>query len=347
MKPGSVFQISGFELATRLALFLWSSIPDAELLLMAQQGKLSDRSVLNQQIERMLDDPRAAALTENFAGQWLFLRNIDNQKPDVVAFPGFDERLRSAMRTESEFFFANIVKENRSILEFIRSDYTFLNERLAEHYDIRGVYGPALRKVKLDPAWNRGGLLGQASILTVTSYDNRTSIVKRGNWILESLLAAPPPPPPPDIPALTDAAGGKSLSVREQMEIHRAKPQCAVCHDKMDPFGLALENYDAVGAWRERDAGYVIDASTELLDGTPFSGPSGLQDVLLARKDSFTEAFIERMMTYAVGRGLESADKPAIREIRRAAAANGYRMHTIILGIAESIPFQKRKVSEE
>jgi hypothetical protein len=344
LRPGDVYRIGDLEMATRLSLFLWSSIPDAELRSVAEQGWLKDPAVLKRQVMRMLADPRASALTRNFAGQWLFLRNLDSQRPDAVAFPNFDARLRAAMRTETEMYFDYIVRENRSVLDFIRSDYTFLNQRLAEHYGVPGVNGTAFRKVSLDPASHRGGLLGQASILTVTSYDNRTSIVKRGKWILDNLLAAPPPPPPPNVPALDEVSGAKKLTVRQQMEVHRAKPDCAVCHNKLDPMGLALENFNADGSWRDRDAGQLIDASTVLPDGTPFAGPTGLQDILLAHKDSFTEAFIERMMIYALGRGLDAPDRPAIRAIRRKAAADDYRIDTVILGIAESLPFQYRKV---
>jgi len=343
-RPGSVYQISDRELATRLSLFLWSNIPDAELRTLAEEGKLHNPAVLKQQVNRMLADPRASALTKNFAGQWLFLRNLDNQRPDVTVFPNFDTPLRTSMRKETELYFDYILRNNRPVLEFIKSDYSFLNQRLADHYGIPGIYGPAFRKVKLEPSTHRGGLLGQGAILTVTSYDNRTSIVKRGKWVLDNLLAAPPPPPPPNVPALNEAAAGKQLSVRAQMEIHRANPSCAVCHNKMDPLGLALENFDAVGAWRQRDSGELIDASTVLPDGTAFSGPTGLQDILLARKESFTEAFTQRLMIYALGRGLEPADMPAVRAVRRKAVADNYHIEAIILGIVESLPFQKRKV---
>jgi hypothetical protein len=262
----------------------------------------------------------------------------------VIAYPSFDIRLRQAMRTETELFFDSVIRENRSILDFIRTDYTFLNERLAEHYGIQGVRGPAFRRVKLDPATNRGGLLGQGSILTVTSYDNRTSIVRRGKWILDNLLAAPPPPPPPDVPDLKEPEHGKAMTVRQQMELHRASPVCASCHNKMDPLGLALENYDAIGAWRVKDSGLPVDASAVLPDGTQFDGPSGLQDILMSRKDQFSDAFIERMLTYGLGRGLEAPDMPAVRKIRREAAADNYKIGTIIFGIVESMPFQQRRL---
>jgi mono/diheme cytochrome c family protein len=346
-KPGQIYKISDSELATRLSLFLWSSIPDAELRTLAESGKLRKPGVLEGQIARMLADPKARALTRNFAGQWLYLRNLDAQRPDIVAYPNFDMRLRQAMRTETELFFDSVVDENRSILDFIRADYTYLNERLAEHYEIPNVRGPAFRRVKLDPASNRGGLLGQASILTVTSYDNRTSIVRRGKWILDNLLAAPPPPPPPNVPDLKEPEHGKKMTVRQQMELHRASPVCASCHNKMDPLGLALENYDAVGKWRVKDSDLPVDPSAVLPDGTQFSGPRGLQDILLTRKDQFAEAFIERLLTYGLSRGLEAPDMPAVRKIRREAAADNYKIGTIIVGIVESLPFQNRRMEAQ
>jgi len=345
VKSGDIYRISDVELATRLSYFLWSSIPDAELRSVAEAGKLRNPAVLKRQVERMLADPKASALTKNFAGQWLYLRNLDAQRPDVTEYPNFDVRLRSAMRTETEMFFDSVLRENRSVLDFIRADYTFLNQRLAEHYGIPNVLGPGFRRVELDPSMRRGGLLGQASILTVTSYANRTSIVKRGQWILENLLAAPPPPPPPNVPDLVPAKGGRKLTMREQMEMHRSNAVCASCHNKMDPLGLALENYDAVGAWRDKDSGQVIDVSTVLPDGTEFAGPSGLQDILLTRKDQFSEAFIEKLLTYALGRGLQAPDMPAVRKIRRAAVEDDYRIGTVILGIVQSVPFQQRRLA--
>jgi hypothetical protein len=345
--PGSVRRITDIELATRLSLFLWSSIPDEELLSTAERGQLSKPDVLKAQVARMLNDPRAQALTENFAGQWLHLRRLPAQNPDKVAFPDFDMRLRKAMQTETEMFFEHIVRENRSVLDFLDADYTFVNERLAEHYGIPGIHGTTFRRVKLDPALHRGGLLGQASILTVTSYNNRTSVVLRGKWILENILAAPPPPPPPNVPALNDAKNGKFLSVREQMEQHRKNPICASCHTKMDPLGFSLENYDAVGAWRTNYAGKPIDVSAVLPDGTQFTGPSGLQGILMSRKDQFVEALTERMMTYALGRGLEAYDMPAVRAVRDAAMRDDYRMQSIIVGIVQSVPFVMKRTPEK
>jgi hypothetical protein len=292
----------------------------------------------------MLADPKSKALTANFAGQWLHLRRLEAQKPDRVAYPDFDQRLRTAMLTETEMFFESIICENRSALDFLDADYTFLNQRLAEHYGIPGIYGTTFRKVALDPKKRRGGLLGQASVLTVTSYNNRTSVVMRGKWILENILAAPPPPPPPDIPALNDAKNGKLLSVREQMEMHRANPVCASCHNKMDPLGFSLENYDAVGAWRTSFAGKPIDASAVLPDGTKFQGPAGLQSILMARKEQFVEALTERLMTYGLGRGIEYYDMPAVREVRDRARQDDYRMNTIVMGIVQSVPFVMKRI---
>lgn len=342
--PGSVHRVSDVELASRLALFLWSSIPDDTLLKVAEKGRLSRPGVLAAQVTRMLADPRAAALTHNFAGQWLYLRNLDQQRPDITVFPRFDVRLRAAMARETEMFFSHVLNANRSLLDFIAADYTFLNQRLAEHYGIGGVRGTAFRQVSLDPASHRGGLLGQASILTVTSYGNHTSVVKRGKWILDNMLAAPPPPPPPGVPALQETHDGRRLSAREQLELHRKDPKCASCHMQMDPLGFALENFDAVGGYRQRDAGQPIDASATMPDGTQFSGITGLQQILLTRKDEFTRAFTERLLTYALARGLGPRDMPAIRAISQSAAADDYRIQAVIRGIATSDPFTLRKV---
>jgi hypothetical protein len=345
-KPGTVHRISDLELATRLSFFLWSSIPDDQLLAVAEKNQLHQPDVLKAQVARMLTDPKSKALTDNFAGQWLYLRKLEYQRPDRRVFPDFDQRLRQAMLTETDMYFDYVVKENRSVLDFLDSDYTFLNQRLAEHYGIPGVYGTTFRKVSLDNAKRRGGLLNQASILTATSYNNRTSVVLRGKWILENILASPPPPPPPNVPALNDAKNGKLLTVREQMEMHRSNPVCASCHTKMDPFGFSLENYNAIGAWRVADAGKTLDVSAVLPDGTKFEGPKGLQDVLLSRKDQFVEAFTERLMTYALSRGIEAYDMPAVRSVRYAAAKDDYRMQSIIMGIVQSVPFVMRRTPD-
>ena len=346
MAPGTVHPLGDLELATRLSLFLWSSIPDDALLRMAESGRLHQPRVLDAQIARMLDDPRARALTENFAGQWLYLRNLEQQRPDPAVFPRFDTHLCAAMAQETNLFFAHVVAENRPITDFLNADYTFLNQRLAEHYGIPGVTGPAFRMVKLDPAWHRGGLLGQASILTVTSYGNHTSVVKRGKWIMENLLAAAPPPPPANVPALRESVNGRMMTAREQLEMHRADPACAGCHVRMDPLGFALENFDGIGAWRTRDAGEVIDVGAHLPVGTNFAGLAGLRQILMDRRDQFTEAFTERLMIYALARGIGPQDRPEIRAIAHAAALDGYRIRTIIRGIVFSDAFRLRKSPE-
>ena len=275
--PGTVYRISEFDLASRLSFFLWSSIPDETLLKLAEQGKLKDPAILRQQVKRMLADTRSEALTANFAGQWLHLRNLATSKPDPQLFSTFDESLRKSFQQETEMFFASILREDRSVLDLLGANYTFLNERLAEHYGVPKVYGSHFRKVAItDP--NRGGLLGQGSILTVTSYPNRTSVVQRGKWILENLLGTPPPPPPPDIPELKPhAEDGKALTMRQQLEQHRSNPTCASCHSRMDPIGFALENYDAIGKWRDKDGDSEIDTSGKLPDGKTFEGPAGLK----------------------------------------------------------------------
>ena len=345
--PGSVYHISDYELASRLSFFLWSSIPDDQLLALAQQGKLKDQAVLQQQVRRMLDDPRSNSLVDNFAGQWLYLRNLELQKPDPDVFPEFNEDLRRAFRTETSLFFQNILREDHSVLELLDADYTFLNQRLAEHYGVPGVYGPQFRKVTLtDP--NRGGLLGQGSVLTVTSYPNRTSVVQRGKWILETLLGTPPPPPPPDVPELKPHGRSGNVTMREAMEEHRANPVCASCHSRMDPLGFALENYDGVGKWRDKDLGSVIDASGKLPDGTTFVGPAGLKKLLTTkRRDEFVGTATQKLLIYALGRGLEYYDLPAVRSISRQAAKDDYRMSALISAIVSSAPFQMRRTPEE
>ncbi|MDA0978154.1 MAG: DUF1592 domain-containing protein [Proteobacteria bacterium] len=344
--PREDYRISDTEFAARMALFLWSSLPDEELLELAMQNRLREPSVLQAQMQRMLKDPRADALTENFAGQWLFLRNLEHHRPDVMMFPDFDVRLRAAIEAESERFFSNLVRENRSVLDLIDADYSFLNDRLARHYGIAGVSGTELRRVDLPENGNRGGILGQASVLTLTSYGNHTSAVKRGQWILDHLLAAPPPPPPPDIPALVMVRDGKPLSARQQMALHREDPACASCHVKMDPLGLSLENYDAIGAYRREDAGMLIDASATLPDGTHFEGLAGLREILLDRKDQFTRAIAEQLLIYGLGRGIEATDRPLVRSIAANAAENEYRIHNILLSILESYQFNYRRVPE-
>ncbi|MDX2030798.1 MAG: DUF1592 domain-containing protein, partial [Blastocatellia bacterium] len=349
LAAGAVYRLSDVDLASRLSFFLWSSIPDEPLLALAEQGRLKDPLVLQQQIRRMLDDPRSAAFGANFGGQWLQLRNLETITPDPDVFPGFDDGLRQSFRRETELFFESVLRENRSVLDLLDADYTFLNQRLAEHYGIRGVYGPQFRRVALDEATRgrRGGLLGQASILTVTSYPNRTSVVQRGKWILENLLGSPPPPPPPDVPDLKPKGrDGRLLTMREQLDLHRANAICASCHARMDPIGFALENYDGIGKWRNRDAGLPIDASGKLPDGKVFNGPAELKKILLAgHRDEFVATVTEKLLTYALGRGLEAHDAPTVRAIQRETAKENYRLPALIQAVVRSQPFQMSRAA--
>lgn len=336
------YKLSDLQLASRLSFFLWSTIPDDQLLAVATEGKLKDPAVLEQQVKRMLADPRGQALVANFADQWLYLRNLKNIQPDFQNFPDFDDNLRQAMRRETELFFGSIINEDRSALDLLNADYTFVNERLARHYGMPNIYGTDFRRVQItDPA--RRGLLGQASILTVTSMPNRTSPVNRGKWILTNLLGTPPTPPPPGVPALKEnEAGNKKLSVRERMEAHRADATCAGCHKVMDPLGFSLENFDAVGQWRNTDDGSKIDPSGTLFNGAKVSGPVELRSALTANPQIFTSVLTERLMTYALGRGVEYSDMPAIRAILKDAARNDYRFSSIVLGIVKSTPFDSK-----
>ena len=344
--PGSVHRISDFELASRLSFFLWASIPDDQLLSLAAQGKLKDPGVLEQQVARMLDDPKSKAFVSNFAGQWLYLRNLAADKPDPDEFPEFDNSLRQAFEQETELFFRSVVRENRPLTELLDAKYTFLNQRLAEFYKIPGVYGPQFRRVELTNS-NRLGILGQGSLLTVTSYPNRTSIVQRGKWVLENLLGTPPPPKPPDIPDLEAHGKDGKLTMRQAMDEHRANPTCAGCHSRMDPIGFALENYDGIGAWRDKDNGSLIDASGKLPDGSAFSGPAGLIHLLLDQhRDEFIATFTEKLMTYALGRGIESYDRPAMRSIMKEAAARNTTIPALIDAIVKSSQFQMRRTRE-
>jgi mono/diheme cytochrome c family protein len=343
---GGAYRISDIELASRLSFFLWSSIPDDTLLNLAVAGKLSNPTVLDQQVRRMLDDPKSSALVSNFAGQWLFIRNLATVRPDPVAFPDWDESLRAGFQAETELFFESVLRENRSVLDLLTANYTFLNERLAKHYGIPGIYGSQLRRVTLDDP-NRGGLLGQGSLLTVTSYPNRTSVVQRGKWILENLLGTPPPPPPADVPTLEATTANKHLSLREAMEQHRANPACAGCHARMDPIGFALENYDGIGKWRAKDGGTTIDASGRLPDGTQFDGPAGLRKVMTtARRDEFVSTVAEKLLTYSLGRGVEPYDRPTLRAIVRESERNNYRLADLVEEIVKSTPFQMRRFPE-
>ena len=340
---GESYRVSDLELASRLAFFLWSSIPDDELLNVAERRELSVPEVFEAQIRRMLADPRSEALVGNFAGQWLTLRNAAAVQPDEDAFPDFGEGLRRAFRRETELLFGSVLREDRSTLDLLAADYTFVNERLARHYGIPNVRGSHFRRVALDDE-ARGGLLGHGSILTVTSYANRTSPVNRGKWVLENILGTPPPPPPPDVPDLETAEGGQALSMREAMEQHRANPVCASCHRLMDPLGLSLENFDAIGRWRDRsETRGAIDGTGELPDGTPFDGPAGLKAALLRHPDRFVTTVTEKLLTYALGRGIEYYDAPAVRAIVRAAAGDGYRLSSLVKGVVRSAPFQMRR----
>ena len=342
---GSAYQLSDVELASRLSFFLWSSIPDDQLLDLAIGGKLRNSRILEQQIRRMLVDKRSEALVENFAEQWLYLRNLAAVTPDPRLFPDFDDNLRQAFRRETSLFFESIKNEDRSVLELLNANYTFVNERLAYHYGIPNVYGTHFRRVALPEGSPRRGLLGQASILTVTSYANRTSPVQRGKWVLENLLGMPPPPPPPNVPPLKEnkSSGGKVLSVRERMVEHRANPVCASCHSIMDPIGLSVENFDAIGRWRTTEGDAPVDASGGFPDGSAFAGVAGLRQALLQRPELFVTTFTEKLLTYALGRGLGYDDAPAVRTIRRSAASDDYRFSSLILGIVRSAPFQMRR----
>jgi hypothetical protein len=337
----AAYQLGDVALASRLSFFLWSSPPDDELLKVASEGKLRQHAVLQQQVLRMLADSRADALVDNFAEQWLFLRNLKNSSPDPQIFPDFDDNLRQAMREETKLFFQSIVREDRSVMDLLNADYTFVNERLARHYGIPNVYGSQFRRVSLTSK-DRWGLLGQGSILTVTSYPNRTSPVQRGKWILTNLLGIPPTPPPPNVPPLKDNGDGKPLSLRERMEQHRADPVCAGCHKVMDPIGFALENFDGVGQWRSVDDGLPIDPSGTLYNGAKVDGPVELRNMLAGRPDVFAGVMTEKLLTYALGRGLQYYDMPTVRKIVHDASANDLRLSSLVLGVVESVPFEMK-----
>ena len=342
---GAAFHISNLELASRLSFFLWSSIPDDELLDLAIAGKLRDAKVLEQQTRRLLADERSQALVTNFAAQWLYLRDIEAKEPDEILFPDFDETLRAAFHRETELFLDSVLRENRSVLDLLRANYTFLNERLARHYGVPNVQGSFFRKVTFPEGSVRGGLLGQGSLLTITSYATRTSPVLRGKWVLENLLSAPPPPPPPNVPALKTEGSqpGKSLTMREAMTQHRANPACTSCHARMDPIGFAMENFDAVGRWREKDNGSLIDASGVFPDGTKFEAVAGLKKALLQHPGEFLSTAAERLLMYALGRNLQYYDAPAVRALVREAAANNNTLASLIGAIVKSQPFQMRE----
>ncbi len=346
MAPDANYPVRDLDLASRLSFFLWSSIPDDELLDVAERGRLRDPAVLGEQVRRMLADRRSEAFVANFTGQWLNLRRLPDVAPDLKRFPDFDGTLRHALQRETELFFESILREDRSVLELLTADHTFVNERLAAHYGIPAVRGSHFRRVTLGDT-SRRGLLGKGSILAATSYAHRTSPVLRGKWILENLLGTPPPPPPPDGPDLKeDNDRGEVLSMRDRMVQHRANPVCASCHAMMDPLGLALENFDAVGQWRTRSEAFTpIDASGAMLDGTTFDGVDGLREVLLGRSELFVTTLTEKLLTYALGRGLDAGDAPVVRGIVREAAAEDYRFQALLMGIVKSLPFQMRRSS--
>lgn len=341
--PGTAYRVSDMELASRLSFFLWSSSPDEELLALAERGELREPEVLEKQVRRMLADERSQSLVTNFASQWLYLRNLDAFIPDMRLYPDFDDNLRQALRQETELLFAGMLREDRSVLDLLQADHAWLNERLAKHYGIPNVYGTRFRRVPLDPESHRGGLLRQGSILAVTSYPTRTSPVIRGHWVLQNLVGAAPPPPPPDVPALEENTVSSLLSIRERLKQHRTNAACASCHQQMDPVGFSLENFDALGRWRKTDAGLAIDAAGSFLDGGQFSGVTGLEQALLRRPELFARTLTEKLLTFGLGRGVETYDAPAVRQIVAAAKADHYRFSRLVIGIVKSTPFQMRK----
>jgi hypothetical protein len=343
---GGVYRITDVALASRLSFFLWSSLPDDELLDAAVRGELRRPDVLERQVRRMLADPRAYNLASNFAGQWLTVRNLVSVDPNARLYPDFDDNLRQAFRLETELFVDSIVREDRSVLDLIKADYTFLNERLAKHYGIPNIYGSRFRRVTLGPGSNRGGLLRQGSILAVTSYATRTSPVLRGVYVLNNILGAPPPPPPPNVPALEESAVAANLPMRQRLAAHRKNPVCSTCHQTIDPAGFALENFDAVGRWRDQDGDIgPVDMSGGLPGIGELKGVAGLEEGLLRRPELFAGTLTEKLLTFALGRGVEYYDAPAIRQILREAQPGGYRFSSLILGIVKSVPFQMRRSS--
>jgi hypothetical protein len=347
--PPGVYRLSDLALASRLSFFLWSSIPDDELLELAEQGRLQDPRVLERQVRRMLDDPRSIALTHNFAGQWLLVRNMDTVRPGDPFSLAFDETLRGAMRRERELFFDSVVRESRPVTDLITARYTFVNERLATHYGMTAVQGQRFRRVELPADSPRGGILGQAAVLTVTSHANRTSPVLRGKWILNNILGSPPPDPPADVPALPEAkTQARTRTMRQRMAAHRSNAVCASRHNMIDPAGFVLENFDAIGRYRTVDESFnPIDAAGQLPDGSRFTSVAELRDVLASRPERFAATVTERLLTYGLGRGLESYDMTAVRRIVAGAARDGYRMQSLIAGIVTSYPFTMRRAKPE
>ena len=345
VEPGAAYPLTDVELASRLSFFLWSSIPDDELLALASAGKLAEPKVYEAQVARMLADPKAAALVDNFAGQWLYLRNLDSFVPNSAGFPNFDDNLRQGLKMETKLFFASIVNEDRSVLDLMTASDTFLNERVAKHYGVRGVYGSHFRRVELTDE-RRFGLLGKGSVLMVSSHTDRTSPVVRGKWVLENVLGTPPPAPPANVPLLEEVDPEGVMTLRQKLEAHRANPACAGCHATMDPIGFALENFDVVGAWRDHDKGAdspLINATGRLADGTPIDGAVALRKAIMSDPDIFASTVVQKLMTYGLGRGLTATDMPVVRGIVRQVADDDYRFSSIVLAIAESVPFTMRK----
>jgi mono/diheme cytochrome c family protein len=347
--PGSAYRISDVELASRLSFFLWSSIPDDELLNAATTGKLRQPAELEKQVRRMMADPRSEALVDNFAAQWLYLRDVDVKAPDLYVFRDFDEGLRTSFERETDLFLDSILRENRSVRELLTANYTFVNERLAEHYGIPNIRGSEFRRITFPEGSPRSGLLGQGSILLLTSYSTRTSPVLRGKYVLENLLASAPPPPPPNVPSLKTESNksGEAISLREAMVQHRADPACANCHARMDPIGFAMENFDATGKWRDQDAGKPIDVVSKLTDGTVVDGVAGVRALVLRDPERFAGAVTEKLLMYAIGRNVQYFDAPAARKIVRDAAPGDYRFSDLVLGVTTSVPFQMRRASQE
>jgi hypothetical protein len=347
-RAGQPYAITDLDLASRLSFFLWATGPDEELVRLAERNRLSAQPVLEQQVRRMLADPRAGVLASRFAAQWLRLQDLDKINPDVRIYPDFDEQLKTSMRRETELFFGHLVRDDRPLLELFSADYTFVDERLARHYGIRDVVGAQFRKVHI-PDEHRRGILGQGSVLTLTSHADRTSPVLRGKWVMEVLLGTPPPPPPPNVPDLdgtADAEDGRFRTVRERMELHRANPACSSCHRMIDPIGLSLENFDVTGAWRIRDNGMPVDAASALYDGTPLGGPDDLRGALLRRSGVLVQNFIENLMTFALGRRLAATDMASVRAIARQAEPSGYRFSAFVLGIVKTPAFRMKGADE-
>jgi hypothetical protein len=337
-----VAPVSDVELASRLSYFLWSSMPDDELLRLGETNKLHLAAVLDAQVKRMIADPKSAAFADNFAGQWLEVRGLDGAKPDAKKFPEWSPELKEAMRAETRMFFEAVMRENRPISDFIDGKYTFLNERLARHYGIEGVKGPEFRRVELTTD-QRSGVFTQASVLTVSSYAARTSVVLRGKYLLETVLNAPPPPPPPDVPSLNEEAVGTAMSLRQQMEKHRADAVCASCHARMDVLGFGLENYDAVGKWRTQDGKFPVDSSGAFPNGKTFTGPAEMKQLLKENMPEFARCLAEKMLTHSLGRGVESYDRRTVQDLVRQTAAHDYQFQSLVQSIVHSPPFQQRR----